>query len=176
MHETLGKIMTRRIKDDLPVSSEEVLPSKRKSRTPINPFSPRALLAPCMTLSWYAKAPEYRGDFDNYIWQDYASRPRYEWLKVFLAGVPASKERVERTVIVFKTMHEMRRFKELREEVEGIPQNEEERNGGMAEWAPEMEMMTTLLTVFKLIVDDTEKFSDGMKKQVKHLVRFLFLG
>jgi hypothetical protein len=113
-----------------------------------------------LALTWQFEAPKYQGDFHVYIWQKYRDPPKFEYADIFL--LPSQS-----MIISFKSSRLLQRFASLRldQSILGRDLN------GIHPWSPTSEVLLSVVTVYRQMIDDTGVFIQESMQEVNAMVR-----
>ena len=116
---------------------------------------------------WHSKVPQYERslwDFDIYIWRPQIDRPERERVKLFINGASDCGWRLlmiwrptERSSSTMLDRYTQRRIQQLQEHFN-------------SPHSSEAEIISSLFSLYGLIIDDTETFLDSLLEEIAHLV------
>lgn len=113
-----------------------------------------------LALVWQSQAPKFQGDFHVYIWQNYRDPPQFEYADILLLSS-------RRVIISFKSSRLLKNFTSMRlnQAILGSDLT------GLHPWSPSSEVLLSILTVYKGMVNDTENFIQESMHGISAMVR-----
>ena len=119
-----------------------------------------------MEFCWHSKVPQYERsfwDFDIYIWRPQIDRPERERVKLFINGASDCGWQLlmiwrptERSSSTMLDRYTQRRIQQLQKHFN-------------SPHSSEAEIISSLFSLYALIIDDTETFLDSLLEEIAHL-------
>ena len=113
------------------------------------------------SLRWQHRAPEYRGDLDTYIWQNFRKPPSAVYVKIFILnrGEPQNM----RVLLQFKNNRILNSF---RSRHKALPRPAVSSNLDL----PAVELLDTFGIAYNVVLSDMINFLNELSEQTSKLV------
>lgn len=117
-----------------------------------------------LSLTWQYEAPKYKNDVDIYIWQRDQHYPRFQYADLFVLSNPTDK--VSRLLVSFKSTQMLERFSSLRLDDALLSHGFKSSHS----WSPISELLLSIITVFKQMIEETGIFLQESMSQINAMV------